>query len=355
MAELTEKRIQTEKKILVKLQSLLTDTKDENLYHINVYKIADRFGIRRDIMLGAFIRGVTEGIFTMAWMYHCPSCGGISTETLKIHEATHENYCGNCKINFNNVLDGTIEVFFTVHPEYKNISSKYNDDYYNSITESLKDGGHFFWYSEYIIHGTDIINNPTYRELMNDDVLLEDQSLEIQNICILFTDIKGSTDLYSRLGDAKAFQLVREHFRILFSTIEEFGGTPIKTIGDAVMGVFYSKSVAVECSLEAQKRLQEFYTSKPEETKIEVKMGIHNGTTIVVNLNNRLDYFGNTVNTAARIQGVAKPNEIVLSENVFEKKEVQLVLTKYKAVVSKDKTPFKGLKGNYTIFRVNLN
>ncbi len=346
-------KIVVQEKIIEQLREFVKQAPDKLLFHINVYKIAEKASIERPVMLEAFIRGVHEGLFTMSWIYHCPHCGGISTESIKVHEATHENYCSKCKVDFTNVLDNTIEVFFNVHPQVRTIPNTFSQEYHADIMQKLS-VGYFLWKNDYTIRGVEVLQNKAYRDLMGDDVLLDDQSLEIEHAAILFTDIKGSTQMYSDLGDAKAFALVREHFRLLFSVIDEFGGVPVKTIGDAIMGVFYSRKVALECTLEAQQRLQKYYGEKDKENKIEVKMGIHTGTTIVVTLNERVDYFGNTVNTAARIQGIANPQEVVVSEHVLEFDGFEDILKKYNVKVKKDKTPFKGLEGKHTIYRLCL-
>ncbi len=346
-------KVVIQEKILQQLREFVKQAPDKLLFHINVYKLAEKANLERPVMLEAFIRGVNEGLFTMSWIYHCPHCGGVSTESIRIHEASHENYCEKCKVNFTNILDNTIEVFFTVHPQIRRLPKELTESYISSVMKTLETG-YFLWKNEYTVRGVEVLQNKAYRDLMGDDVLLDDQSLEIEHAAILFTDIKGSTQMYSDLGDAKAFALVREHFRLLFSVIDEFGGVPVKTIGDAIMGVFYSRKVALECTLEAQKRLQTYYGEKDKENKIEVKMGIHTGTTIVVTLNDRVDYFGNTVNTAARIQSVANPQEVVVSEHVLDFEGYEDVLKKYDVKVKKDKTPFKGLEGKHTIYRICL-
>ncbi len=353
-AEIIQKKMTVQEKILKQLRDFVSQAPEKLLFHINVYKLAEKANIDRPVMLEAFIRGVKEGLFTLSWVYHCPSCGGVANEAIRVHEATHENYCGNCKVDFKNVLDNTVEVFFNVHPQMRNLPKVFSDDYLGEVMNVLTSGEYFIWKNEYTIRGVEVLQNKAYRELMGDDVLLDDQSLEIEHSAILFTDVKGSTQMYTKLGDAKAFQLVREHFRLLFNVIEDFDGVPVKTIGDAVMGVFYSRKVALDCTLEAQRRLQEYYGDKDGDDKIEVKMGIHTGTTIVVTLNDRVDYFGNTVNTAARIQGVSNPNEVVVSEHVLEFDGMQDILRKYNVKMKKDKTPFKGLQGKHIIYRLTF-
>ncbi|HQK35497.1 MAG TPA: adenylate/guanylate cyclase domain-containing protein, partial [Spirochaetales bacterium] len=127
---------------------------------------------------------------------------------------------------------------------------------------------------------------------------------------------------------------------------------PVKTIGDAVMGSFVDGRHAIIAAIEAQQTLRSYYQNRPEKERIEVKIGIHSGPTILVTLNNRLDYFGSTVNLAARIQGIAQPNEIILSEHVFAPSEHRKLLRKYVPRVYRSTHTFKGLDGVYQVYHV---
>ncbi|URA10316.1 adenylate/guanylate cyclase domain-containing protein [Thermospira aquatica] len=338
--------------VLEKLVKYIETSDDAGLFHINVYGLAEQWNVDKKVLLELFIRGLHEGIFTMEWVYHCPHCGGIAHETLTLHQAKTTDYCPLCKVDFTNTLDNNIEVFFSIHPEIKNISKELKENYIKSAMEEITDHKMFQWSTPLSIKGVDIIQHPVYRELFPDEVLLPDQSLELMKATILFTDIKGSTQMYTDLGDSKAFLLVREHFRILFEVIKKFNGVPIKTIGDAVMGVFTNQTDGLTAALEAQKALIEYYKDRPEPEKIEVKIGLHSGPTIVVTLNGRLDYFGSTVNMAARIQAIANPNEVVMSENIFEHEESKKILAQYAKTVERTKRIFKGLKGEYNIYSI---
>ncbi len=331
------------------------ETSDEpGLFHIDVYALAEQWKVNRKELLELFIRGLHEGIFVMEWEYHCPHCGGIANETLSIHQATSTNYCDNCKVNFNNRIDDNIEIFFSVHPEIRRTATELKEQYMKTVMNELMTSKMFSWQNQFSIKGVDIIQNPVYRELFGDEVLLPDQSLELMKATVLFTDIKGSTQMYTDLGDSKAFQLVRDHFRILFDVIKKNNGVPVKTIGDAVMGVFTDQIDGLRASLEAQKTLIDYYRQKPDKEKIEIKIGLHSGTTIIVTLNGKLDYFGSTVNLAARIQSAANPNEVFLSETIFDNKESKRVISHYAKKVTKAKKIFKGLSGEYTLYHIAL-
>ena len=132
---------------------------------------------------------------------------------------------------------------------------------------------------------------------------------------LLFTDLRGSTALYERIGDAGAYRLVREHFAFLAAAVREADGAIVKTIGDAVMAAFGDPAKAVSAALAIQNRVSVFNTTHGPEL-IAIKLGLHQGPCIAVTLNDRLDYFGSTVNLAARLQGESHGGDIVLSERL---------------------------------------
>ena len=167
-----------------------------------------------------------------------------------------------------------------------------------------------------------------FRDLFSSaEVLRPNQHLGISNIVILFSDLVGSTQLYEKKGDANAFRLVQEHFDLMIPIIRHHQGGVVKTIGDAVMAVFTETEAAFQASLAILQTFAQRNTQYPLEDQIIIKLGLHRGPCIVLNLNERLDYFGNTVNRAARIQGLSQGNDIVISETLFQ--EIQPLLAHY--------------------------
>ncbi|UTC66754.1 MULTISPECIES: adenylate/guanylate cyclase domain-containing protein [unclassified Treponema] len=337
-----------------KIAASLSALQEEKLFHIDVYGLAEELNLNKETILNIFIQGVYDGFFTIDWIYHCPTCGGVAHETLSIHEAVSENYCPACQKNFNNTLDDNIEVFFSIHPNIIPLKPSLKETYLAKIENDVNTGNYLTWKKTNSIKGIDLIQNNLYRELMGSDVLIAEQSLQIMKTAILFTDIKGSTFMYSELGDAKAFALVREHFRILFDVIKKFNGVPVKTIGDAIMGVFMNSKNAVDASIEIQKELHGHYKNNPEIERIEVKIGIHAGPALVVTLNNRLDYFGTSVNMAARIQNAARPNEVVISEELFNDKGIQKSIAEITDKVQRQRITFKGMKEESTVYHIRV-
>src|SRR5215831_13840175 len=162
-----------------------------------------------------------------------------------------------------------------------------------------------------------LLTNQTFRDIYRTDTLDVDQRLKITSLTFLFTDLKGSTELYERVGDLVAFDLVREHFRTLNEIVAAEGGAVVKTIGDAVMATFLTPDHALAAALrmrEAMRRLNETHGRED----LLLKIGIHEGPCLAVNLNERQDYFGQTVNIASRVQGLAMSRSILATAPVVQ-------------------------------------
>lgn len=155
-----------------------------------------------------------------------------------------------------------------------------------------------------------------FRDLFSDQVLRPGDEVSIAQVTLMFTDLKGSTALYERIGDARAYHLVREHFAFLADIVRAEEGAIVKTVGDAVMAAFPDAAAGMRAALAIQGQVATFNAAHAAATGgegIVIKLGLHRGPCIAVNLNDRLDYFGSTVNLAARLQGQSAGGDIVLS------------------------------------------
>lgn len=321
------------------------DNAEENLlFPVNIDERAAEWGISRAECISLFVNAIAHGLLRMEWRFHCPSCGGVAHESLTLHEATETNYCLSCRMDFKNTLDSNVEVFFTAHPG-KRVPSE-------ALQKKRETQAKAPWNPGCSAFGSEIIQNSTFRELMGEETLPPDQSLELMKTTILFTDIRESTRMYSGLGDARAYHLVRDHFRILFAAIQEQSGIAVKTIGDAVMGSFTDEGKALVAAFEAQTRIQDAFRDHPESERVSIKIGVHSGPTIVVTLNGRLDYFGTAVNTAARIQSMARADEVVMSKAIFEKVENRRIIAKYGKKATRETRALKGLEGDFELYHV---
>ena len=158
-----------------------------------------------------------------------------------------------------------------------------------------------------------------FRDLFSTEALRPGEHISVGTQTVLFTDLRHSTRLYREIGDATAFGRVMNHFDVLKKFIADHDGAIVKTIGDAVMAVFRCPANALVAMLDAQSAL-----SNPGEgvMPLQLKAGLHSGPCIAVTLNDRLDYFGSTVNMAARLEGLSSGNEVIISRTVFEDAKV---------------------------------
>lgn len=168
----------------------------------------------------------------------------------------------------------------------------------------------------YFLGGRRLLTSQTFRDLFRTASLPGDRGLALRSLTILFTDLRGSTALYERVGDMAAFSLVREHFRVLEEIVIAHRGAVVKTIGDAVMATFDNSGEAVCAAREMHRRVA--------AAELSLKVGIHTGPCIAVDLNRQLDYFGHTVNLAARIQSAASGGETLITDAVAAEAEKHL-------------------------------
>jgi class 3 adenylate cyclase len=162
-----------------------------------------------------------------------------------------------------------------------------------------------------------------FRDLFATEALRPGEQIYVSSLTVLFTDLRGSTKLYREIGDATAFGHVMNHFDVLRETIASEEGAVVKTIGDAVMAVFRRPVAAVRAMLKAQRILA---APPGGMLPLQLKAGLHSGPCIAVTLNDRLDYFGSTVNMAARLEGQSTGDDIVISTAVRNDPEVRALL-----------------------------
>jgi len=159
---------------------------------------------------------------------------------------------------------------------------------------------------------------PEFRRLFSGEVLAPGVALKVGRVALLFSDLSGSTALYGRAGDAPAFRLVRDSFEVLRAAVEQNGGTVVKTIGDAVMAAFASDEGAIRAAVAMQRAFPEFIRKYEYAEDVDLKLGVYSGPCFAVTANGVLDYFGQTVNIAARLQAEAEAGDLVAPEHLAE-------------------------------------
>lgn len=203
------------------------------------------------------------------------------------------------------------------------------------------------------LSGLQLIHYPEFRVLFGNQVLSDRERLQIASVTTIFTDITGSTQMYDKLGDAVAYNIVRDHFDILFRVIEQNNGRIVKTIGDAVMASFIANEHAIRSILDFLKGLDRYNQGRSDDEQVYLKIGIHRGPAILVNLNGRLDYFGSTINKAARIQGLSRSGEISLSDEVYlDETSMDLLHKAGLDNATRHTVNLKGIEGEQTVYKV---
>ncbi len=172
---------------------------------------------------------------------------------------------------------------------------------------------------QFSLRPKELFNFNEFRDIFSEEAIATNLQLDIGVQTLLFTDIVGSTQFYETVGDHGAFLQVREHFIKAYAIVKKEKGTIIKTIGDAIMASFPSPVYA----LKAGKEMQEWFHPENKHTPVRIRVSIHTGNCLAVNLNSNIDYFGNTVNYAAKMQNKTNSGEISISERVFRDRELR--------------------------------
>jgi class 3 adenylate cyclase len=271
--------------------------------------------------LEALVEATFEGDVTLHWEIVCPVCGFVNHEEDWLEHASHDYVCAGCGGSFCPQLDEEVQVTFSPHPTLRTLSPAADDPAFRRAALEK--------FPPTTVH--ELLTVQAFRDWARDEALPEGEYLEVRRTVIWFSDLTGSTALYARNGDPNAYQLVREHFDLVFQAIQESQGAVVKTMGDGVMAVFFSGEQALRAALDAHQALDQFNHDRALEgdRQMALKIGIHIGPAIAVTLNERLDYFGTTVNIAARVSDLACGTETVFTEAVLDEPGVDSILAEY--------------------------
>ena len=170
------------------------------------------------------------------------------------------------------------------------------------------------------LSGGMLLTRQTFRKLFRSERVDEEEGLGVRQVTFLFTDLKGSTALYERLGDLNAYALVRQHFALLDAVAHRHAGAIVR------------------------------FNREHGGPAIILKIGAHCGPSIAVTLNENIDYFGQTVNIAARVQSFADAGEICLTEALYTAPGVRELLAT-RDIVEFD-APLRGVAGSARVYRL---
>ena len=172
------------------------------------------------------------------------------------------------------------------------------------------------------------------------DELVENVSSNSGNaasaMAILFADIGGSTSLYQRAGDSQAHQMITDSLATMRIAVEAAGGQLLRTVGDAVLASFDTCDAACDASIAIQKAHR--------NSALSVRVGFHWGLAI----SDKGDVYGNAVNIAARVSGLANTHEIMITREVVDR----LSATPFGPAQLLDELPLRGVDKPLSIYRI---
>ncbi len=317
-------------------RAFIRNSSDDELHRINAFDVAGRWQIDSRIALTEFIHATRAGLVALNWDVICGMCG-FANKHEHLGSVSAIQKCEACGNHFDVSFDDTIEVTFTIHAAVRALAP--------STARPAS--------SARRVTGLDCATLPAFREFFAAEILSRDESLQVRDVAIMFTDIKGSTELYNRLGDARAYGAVRRHFDVLFEKVASNGGAIVKTIGDSVMASFTRSLDGVRAALAAQESFTGFRPLLPEAAdEIIVKIGIHHGACIAVTLNERLDFFGSAINIAARTQQQAHGGETLITEATYRDSEVQEALKASGRAITKIEASLRGFSEKFVLYRI---
>jgi adenylate cyclase len=194
-----------------------------------------------------------------------------------------------------------------------------------------------------------------FRDMFSSEVLAPGQQLEVRNIALVFSDLKGSTRLYERIGDAAAYSRVNRHFDFIQQSVARSGGAIVKTMGDGVMCVFSQLDDALRAALGMQEQVASWCREQGIDPPLILKLGVHAGPVIAMTANGRLDYFGRTVNVAARLGEQSRGQDVVLLREVFDRAMLTLDETGGASAVESFTTLLRGLDSESQLVRLAVD
>jgi len=174
---------------------------------------------------------------------------------------------------------------------------------------------------------------------------------ERRKVTVLFGDLCGFTALTEKLQDPEEIVvIINRYFGRMLEIVDKYGGDLDKLVGDAIMIIFGAPVAhrddslrAVRASLEMTKAILELGFVDTPSGKVEISMsiGVNTGEVVALNMGSdkRMEYtvMGDTVNTASRLEGIANPGEVIISESTYQEVKDEIECEKLKAVMVKGK------------------
>jgi len=351
------------------LVRLLERGDEQELARMRPYVLAEAWGTGRRESLELLLHATRAGLTELRWELLCPSCGGAAATAATLRELDPGVHCETCGIDFATELDRSVEITFAPSASVRAVDRRefcvggpqlsphvvaqqllgpaeerrltlplrpgayrvralgdtggetFETSGGETIVTLANDAG-----SERLLRlertewrdraatAAEVTSLQTFRDLFSTEVLRPGEPVSVGTLTVLFTDLRDSTRYYREVGDAPAFGSVMQHLDVLRDAVAAEGGAVVKAMGDAIMAVFTRPAAAVRAGLAAQRAV----AGRP----LELKVGLHTGPCIAITQNGALDYFGSTVNLAARLVSLSTGADVVVSGDVLADPEV---------------------------------
>lgn len=345
------------------------EAEELDLRHMRPYGWVNRWPEKSPAeLMHMALKANLAGLLDFQWALSCPHCRGVKVEVKTLHDVPDEIFCEACEHRASTVLEENVEITFHPRPVYRSVgreeycvggpgktehivAQKYlapGETFHQRLALdagsyrirkfrsqeaenwTLSQATDFNWslrnssaqpelymlerqaWSEDRATAKDLAEDVFFRRFFSGEILKRGKKIQVGTLTFAFTDLKGSTALYQRRGDAEAFSFVLTHFEILEREILKHHGKIIKTIGDAIMASFERSQDAVRAFSDAQKHIAE-----AGQGELSLRAGLHRGPALLTTLNEQLDYFGSTINFAARLEGLSSGQDIICSETVL--------------------------------------
>jgi class 3 adenylate cyclase len=352
-----------------RLVDSLVDVLERGDERLRPYELAAAWGAGRRESLELLLHATRAGLTELRWELLCPSCRGAAATAATLRELDAGVHCDTCGIDFRTELDRSVEVTFAPSPSVRPVETRefcvggpqlsphvvaqqllgpaeerrltvlLGPGTYRVRALGETSGGEAFEASGETVVA---LANPTdgerllrlertewrdraataaevtalqaFRDLFSTEVLRPGEPVSVGTLTVLFTDLRDSTRYYREVGDAPAFGSVMQHLDVLREAVASEGGAVVKAMGDAIMAVFTRPAAGLRAGLAAQRAV----AGRP----LELKVGMHTGPCIAITQNGALDYFGSTVNLAARLVSLSTGADVVVSGDVLADPEV---------------------------------
>lgn len=369
-------------KLTQKLLEYILFTDEQLLGRIRLIPLARKWNVDLIDLVSISLHACKLGHLQLSWDTICPHCRGVRQENPYLSQIPLKGRCEICEIDFDTSSEGAVEVVFHVHPSIRQVKKIFycaaepHHKMHIKIQEHIPPGNspiieaHLpqLKYHQRIIGNADLhvktqvkpsslpdreqwnisvenpekrpytliiedehfdqsdflkpsylFNHPDFRSLFNDEQLPLDLNMSLGLQALVFVDVVQSTKLYQDLGDAKSFNMIRHYMRDIFDVVHEHSGVVIKTMGDGAMFAFNSPLQALKASLQLQKL-------SLQSQRLKLRVGLNYGECIAVSFDSKIDYFGQTVNLASKLQMGSAPNDLVIAKKCYDLPEVKTYL-----------------------------